>query len=51
MGLLTGTKGKRKKSQFTDAELKRYAGITREELDERAKIPPEPTPTPRYGSS
>jgi hypothetical protein len=48
MGLLTGQEGRRKKSTFTDADLKKYAGITREELGEMAKIPPAPTPVPRY---
>lgn len=51
MGLLIGQEGRRKKSKFTDADLKKYAGITRDELEERAKIPPAPTPVPRYLSN
>jgi hypothetical protein len=50
MGLLTGTEGRRKKSQYTDAEVKKYAGITREELDERARRPPDPSLVPGLGS-
>lgn len=47
-GLLTSQEGRRKKSNFTDADLKRYAGISRDELAERAKVPPAAAPVPRY---